>query len=838
MSTGEPEVSVRERDLRELALRAREGDLAAAYDILGEQVPVETWVDTIKAIAGRPDVDLELVAHRTLRRPAADVASAVVDLARQSGTAKAAFVAKTVGALREEEHVVKRADDVARAIVTASPARDHLIEGRPVDALYAALAEPLYQQAAFLKGLRGETAERDALVDAARAEYERLQNLAKDTRWRSGSYRHALRHALADFALMAEAGGKLEDQAFRLLQQRTEGVGANSVLLAHLPTATRRAYLSWVLTRPAGKEETERTLFALNEVEARYPDDVDRSTIRRLLASSDHAVASAAVRFLVRTDPDESGDDRAIADVVARVPAPERADLVESIARDAPQRIRVDLWPPDTDGALRACDVPGVSASLVRAYEDARESEVARRLLHILLGGNLDAAAIERVAQAALARSERATSPELDPLLSDPSFRAGLWAAIGEARSFRPDLLRRLVAASTPEEAGTGLAGLHVQVGPNERNLVEEVAVDSVAAGSVAPGTLGPTALGTVIWDRAQVRLGVAQERLEALQELVSHGDRAAELELLRVIGQLVERAVERSAGNARLIDDYRRLVPPGSSEEEASVRGPEPGAGEVATVAEQLGSASVRVTLVNGNVVVKLDRSGDDVAFLRALAIADHRVTRRASEATETASQVRAELARALAESGLAERSMRDVVDGGPLQQAVTRLNASARRALFDAALEAGFKPPDKWRAHPLVGQWVEQTSDAHMPVERDPTGTLIDLQNTADAVRELEAKLADAREAARRVFVATAEPALIDLEQTMDAYVQLWLGLDRIGVRRIGAPGAVLDASALDPASFEVVGDAAASRYVVRSGGVRVGDDVLRRARVEAYD
>jgi hypothetical protein len=97
--------------LRGLALRARGGDRQAAYEILGEQVPTNTWVAVVNALAREPDgVDLEIVAHRTLRRPSVELVLAVLKLARAVGTAQAAFLARTVAALRTEEQVVGEAE--------------------------------------------------------------------------------------------------------------------------------------------------------------------------------------------------------------------------------------------------------------------------------------------------------------------------------------------------------------------------------------------------------------------------------------------------------------------------------------------------------------------------------------------------------------------------------------------------------------------------------------------------------------------------------------------------------------------------------------------------------
>lgn len=52
----------------ELVLRGKEGDRDAAYDVLGRQVSVDTWVAVIRRLAlDTAAADLELVAHRTVR---------------------------------------------------------------------------------------------------------------------------------------------------------------------------------------------------------------------------------------------------------------------------------------------------------------------------------------------------------------------------------------------------------------------------------------------------------------------------------------------------------------------------------------------------------------------------------------------------------------------------------------------------------------------------------------------------------------------------------------------------------------------------------------------------
>jgi hypothetical protein len=136
-------------DVNELARRARGGDRDAAYEILGEQAPADTWVAVINALTRDPEgVDLELVAHRTLRRPPSEVPAAVLRLARATGTSRAAFVAHTVAALRTEDRLVAEARQLRDELTTPDRTAELLAEDRAADALYAVLSCPLRDQAA------------------------------------------------------------------------------------------------------------------------------------------------------------------------------------------------------------------------------------------------------------------------------------------------------------------------------------------------------------------------------------------------------------------------------------------------------------------------------------------------------------------------------------------------------------------------------------------------------------------------------------------------------------------------------------------------------------------
>ena len=49
------------------------------------------------------------------------------------------------------------------------------------------------------------------------------------------------------------------------------------------------------------------------------------------------------------------------------------------------------------------------------------------------------------------------------------------------------------------------------------------------------------------------------------------------------------------------------------------------------------------------------------------------------------------------------------------------------------------------------------------------------------------------------------SAEPVLSDIEETFDAYIQLWIGLERLGVSRVAALGQIIPASDIDLVYFD---------------------------------
>lgn len=827
-------------DLRELILRAQEGDLDSAYAVLAEQVSVDTWERVISALERKAgEVDLELVAHRTLRRKPAAVPRAILALVRAAGTPQAAFIAVAIAKLRSEEWLVEEASEVGEQLARTNDPIELLADGQSLDALYATLALPLAEAKDLFVEIGTADQGRAELLDALRAEYERLQELAKDRRWRAGSYRHVLRHALADLALIAEVGGKLEDQAFRLLQQRTDDPGSNRELLRLLPDETRRAYLTWVVRRPPGKEETGRALFTLEEIECRYPDDVPRSAIANLLASKNDAIAIAASAAVVRMDPDDRSNDRPIADLISRLEPRLQAEVIDRIAMDAPSRLRPDLWPSETDDVLAASDVDAVTETLTRLFQAAADSELRRRMLTILLRRQPEESIVARVARSVLKRATEPEVPEVAALLQDSAVTGGVWLAL-RGLPFVPErLLTRLIDVDGPTKAAARLAEYSDDVTaaqPTVRRLV----LEHVEAGSLAIALLGKAATSVELIEPALARVKELNGRLAELQELVSHGDQAAEVELSRALAPLVARAMDRSVGNERLASAYQRLspgMPNGAGEPLHDGSALETDLDELDALGSALHSAGLRHAVVGDEIRVTVDGNGDEVAQIRALAVIDQHLERVPGRARATVVQMRTAVAVALARSGLAQRAMHDLAVRGRLAPAATALSAASRNELFDAASAEGLSPPDEWLTNPLIAQWVKASSPAlESEVSATAETALTALQRLGAAVRDTELRLADARLSARRSFFAATEPAFSDLDDAEDAYTQLWLGLSRLGIERVAAPGSVIGAEEVDADRVEIVGDARGSRYVVRFGGVIVGEDVLRRARVEA--
>jgi hypothetical protein len=146
---------------------------------------------------------------------------------------------------------------------------------------------------------------------------------------------------------------------------------------------------------------------------------------------------------------------------------------------------------------------------------------------------------------------------------------------------------------------------------------------------------------------------------------------------------------------------------------------------------------------------------------------------------------------------------------------------------------------PPAEWRRHDVLGEWLAETTGETPVAAAEPAtalDALVELQLVEQERREAEARLESGRNAAKHAFAVRAAAALAGLEETMDAYAQLWLGLSRLGIAQVAPLGTVLDAGDLDPVRHEIVGEQGARSYVVRSAGIEIDGEVVRRARVES--
>jgi hypothetical protein len=512
-------------------------------------------------------VDLEVVAHRTLRRPPA-VVSAVLELARDAQSPIAAFLTRVVVESRTEENLRSDAASLNAELIRLLDVAELLAGEDPIAALYALLAQPLADQARFVAQLTSDVDATTALFEAARTEYERLQEVARDTRWRSGSYRHALRHALADLALVAAVGGRLEDQAFRLLQQRTDQPEANTELLELISADVRSRYVEWSLDRSSAESSPARAIFALSEL-TRHPEAADRKTVQRLLVSKDLDVAAAAAAYLVASDPDDGSNDREIAALLAAADDARRAGVIGAIAVDAPQRIRLDLWPPATDptvvekstGSLRSVE------RLTATLQELSDPDVRLRALQVIaaIGETIrDREAMARALVRAVITQTHASEGEIDSLLTVAWLREAAWRELDEATPLvRMRCLQRLLQADPAGVVWEQLRDVHARTPLEHRRELEDTVLDAVAAGRLDAEELAggaPAALLDALRADAQRRASSAVDQVERLRSLIALGDRAAGVELGELVHPLIARAIERSTGNERLVDDYREL--------------------------------------------------------------------------------------------------------------------------------------------------------------------------------------------------------------------------------------------------------------------------------------
>src|SRR5436189_6398192 len=105
----------------QLLSQFKSGNREAGYELLGRQASIDQWKAALRGFASEPaKVDLERIAGSTLGRHPEIVAS-VIDLLEVVGTSQALLVAEAVVALRDEPHLVQRANEVAQALQGRHP---------------------------------------------------------------------------------------------------------------------------------------------------------------------------------------------------------------------------------------------------------------------------------------------------------------------------------------------------------------------------------------------------------------------------------------------------------------------------------------------------------------------------------------------------------------------------------------------------------------------------------------------------------------------------------------------------------------------------------------------
>lgn len=404
-------------------------------------------------------------------------------------------------------------------------------------------------------------------------------------------------------------------------------------------------------------------------------------------------------------------------------------------------------------------------------------------------------------------------------------------------------LLERLASHGEPPLVWRHLESLRDRVADEQHQPLDGLLLDLIADGTLVASKEAPAPGGTMhvaLEQPAAARAAAATEELQRLRSLVALGDRAAETELAGFIAPLVERAVERSTGNTRLQSDYQELNAAfGTSAGEPSTESALD-ADVVADISDALAPIEIEVELAGGAIRVR-DRGASAEQLVRAVALVDQRLSRTpASDTRTTLPQVQRALAVRATEAGVAQDLLSALFERGPLFQVAVGLSPDTRLELLNAARVAGFEIPARWTSHQVLGGWLrEALGEAPSTGITDSGDALTRLAEVEAARREMEQRLHDARLAAREAFAVAASVPLDHLEQTADAYVQLWLGLSRLGIRQIAALGQLMQRDELDPNRHELVGDDTGEStvlFVVRSAGLAVGDRIVRRARLEA--
>ena len=842
--------------------RARDGDLGAAYEALGKQAATEQWKEALSVLselAAVNDVDLEMIAHRTLRRPA-DVVSSLLELLETVRTPRALFAARALESLRDETAIVERARTLQEKLVPELDLDDLLAGGNGVGALYLVLSRPLSRQRQIWDALRSTTeGGRAAIEGSLRGEDERLQRLAKDVRYKRGSYLHFLRHALADFVLVSGIDESLGRRAFRMLQKRVDDAEQQQELLAVLPDETRNRYLAWALESKNARAAPARTLFALRVIKAGEMDGSHGDAVVRLLSEPEITSVAPAVAFAAAEAAIAIGvDDRRLGvdlgRLVGELDEPRARELLSLVLNEAPERLRFQSIPAGRRALVAEADIrdPGhVARSLVAEISGPAAPEDASGLLSLLEGIGTD----DRVNTGVFVQAARHAAQDeskrglLRSAMGGPRFREGVWTILPElAPETRGQVALRALEAENEElravRAGATLAALN----DDERRPFTRLLVEQVIEGNLEPqdlaGCLPDNQLPFAATLAEQLRIET-ENRLSVARAELERGEASALSDLRCDVVPLVERAIERATGNQGLRENYRHLIGALTPSEPPQESSPPPGIDAFSAFTAELAAVGASPADEDGAAGIVFEASGPstDAARLRYIGTLDQRAGRSGLDPNlrEASRALLEAFVQACGRSGLAERAMVDLFQRGPLFQIALNLSASARLQLLDGAVQGGFAVPADWYEHRALGEWLtsERPAIGAGGVATDARGLAGELQRAQVASFELtriEDELSNLRHGAKLSLARSVAPRLREIELVVDGYVQLWQGLSRKGMRQVAAPGSRIARAEFDTHRHQLVGDAGSDVFVVRSGGIEVDGLVLTRASLEA--
>lgn len=842
----------------------RSGDVEAGYAILGRGATVEQWKEVVSSLVRHlPEVSLERVIGSTLGRPP-EVVLAVVELAETIATSEALFVVQAIRELRGEPPIEDRARLVESKLQeVAAPLLDDPESADPRDLLYALLAQPIARQHELVELWRGAASSASAALEGAvRLEDERLQALAKERSYKAGSYRHFLRHALADLVLVAGLDGALGRRAYALLQRRVDGLDRQESLLLALPSDVRGRYLSWALDIK-NAEVVPRARFALRMVRERFPEVADRSALLSLVLRGAPDVAVDAALTYLHLDIDDAVLDREIAQLTNRV-EPDLARILAAGLRRAPAHVRLAEVSPDRRELLFDAKDEAATGFASALVGQLAQLGSPREILALLAGLERTPLAADDEdafdsAAALLVAGELLGPQELASALEGVRLRNAVWRLLprlDEARQ-RTVLDMLLAAEKESDRAVRALAALN-EIEPDLRTSFAGALVDAVARGLLdADETAArwPSDLIQVALERVEALRVESEAEHAEIAGVLERGETEYLRELRGSIEPLVERAAARARGNERLGRGYARLLEvlgsAGKDREDQERVEDEEGRGTFelpVQMQQELADVGASLESSDPSTLVLAPAADGDGGRVRYLSVLDQRATRTATEPQlrATADSLLPLYVRALARAGLAEPILRSLFERGPYTPQVVQLSARTREVLVREALASGFVIPSNWFDHPALGQWLREVAglaSAGGP-DSDSAGSEAlgaAFRRARDAHRALagaQAALAEQRQAVVAGIARAASGVFDEIDALIDSYAQLWHELARVGMRQIAPLGLTIASEEIDPDRHEIVGARDRPRFVVRTPGLEVEGRVIARARLEGVD